>query len=829
MIDRRSFLKSAGIVSASVLLNSEMKANAASGSQVVIRLQTALTPKAQLAVTELRSGLLQINPSWQIQSADTSAASAIELTLNIDPQRLRGENYEIASTAHGAILRAAGEQALLYAVFEFLEKQGMVFGIDGSLAPLDRPEALVLPQPGRPWSSAPAFATRGLLPWPDFLNCISVYNPEDFQAYFASMLRMRFNMFAMHVYTQNPPLAESYLSFDFAGSGHIASLEDTTTTSWGYTPQRTSTFKMSGAEFFDRETFGSDAVRLASDNWERADRTTEMLRKAMEFAQQLGIRTGIGFEPYHNPAEIVSALPPEALSHPGGLVESPVGRDLLERRLADLLERYPAVDDVWLWQDEDANWDSRKKQVKLSVTPFLQAHDFLRRHAPGKRLVLAGWGGVTRHYAEMHTQLPEEIIFSSLNDTLGWDPIHEVFGKLGSRERWPIPWLEDDPSMWLAQFRASHVQQDVSRAQSLGCQGMLGIHWRHRIVDPTATCFARSLWDTKQTSLQSYRFYCRSQASGQRAERLAALMEKTDQHFMLASTFRGEYDKNGFAVINTLTPDFSEGFLYADGVPAAEVLETQRTTASEFRAVADEADSAVERERTGYLAGFVEMGVSYCDALVLAHDVSKTLKQAVELRDKGSFDQARSLVISDAVPRWCSMAPLVRQTMLAFQNIVATRNDQGQLASMQNKFVRIAMERLRLSIEEFTGKLPPEVTAAYAAAVDDTHANRKRLFVPTRPSLMEAREQIRIFVIAPGAGPAEITFHVRTQEELQWRPLSAKHAGRSVYAVELGPFAQAGKTVEYYASVQDDSITAPPDAPHQTYILNIFAPHEARK
>ena len=74
---------------------------------------------------------------------------------------------------------------------------------------------------------------RGLLPWPDFLNCISVYNDEDFKAYFTNMLRMRLNMFGMHAYTQNDPLAESYLSYDFAGASHRAALEDTTMTKLG--------------------------------------------------------------------------------------------------------------------------------------------------------------------------------------------------------------------------------------------------------------------------------------------------------------------------------------------------------------------------------------------------------------------------------------------------------------------------------------------------------------------------------------------------------------------------------------------------------------------
>ena len=62
--------------------------------------------------------------------------------------------------------------------------------------------------------------------------------------------------------------------------------------------------------------------------------------------------------------------------------------------MGDLLERYLTVDYVWLWQDEDANWQSCDKEVTLSVTPFAQAHDFLKRHAPGNEMVLAGWGGV---------------------------------------------------------------------------------------------------------------------------------------------------------------------------------------------------------------------------------------------------------------------------------------------------------------------------------------------------------------------------------------------------------------------------------------------------
>src|SRR5262249_56442479 len=133
------------------------------------------------------------------------------------------------------------------------------------------------------------------------------------------------------------------------------------------------------------------------------------------------------------------------------------------------------------------------------------------------------------------------------------------------------------------------------------------------------------------------------------------------------------------------------------------VLAKQRETAARFRQLAGAAASPLERDRIGYFAGFVGFVVPYCDAYELAHKTDLVLKQAVDLRKAGSADQARALVAQQAVPLWLQMAPLVRQAMLEYQAVIATRNDQGQLASMQNKLVRISLERLRLSIKEFLG------------------------------------------------------------------------------------------------------------------------------
>ena len=372
-----------------------------------------------------------------------SAAGDLIITTRIEPKQFKNtEAYSISAAGNQLTLTGASENALQYAVYEFLERQGAYFGIDGDSYPIDAPKELILPAAGQPWTSSPRFSVRGLLPWPDFLNCISVYNDEDFRAYFEAMMRMRFNTFGMHVYTGPEQWAESYLSFEFGGVGHLGFLDNSASHRWGYLPERTSRFSMGGAQFYDSEVFGSDATRLAKDPWETAERTQYLLRTSLEYAKRLGMSTGVGFEPYQIPDEIWRALPPEvkpkdmAKRHGAAArfdVESVTSKKLLEARMGQLLESYPEVDHVWLWQDEQMNWEGRKTGMSFSVTPFQQAYDFLKRNAPQKRLVLGGWGGVVRDFEQFHQKLPLDIVFSCLSDTLGWDPIHEVFGKLEGR------------------------------------------------------------------------------------------------------------------------------------------------------------------------------------------------------------------------------------------------------------------------------------------------------------------------------------------------------------------------------------------------------------
>ncbi len=757
----------------------------------------------RLARNELLRGLRHLG----LDTGERTGTGNISFAFRVEPESFRNpEAYSILAQTGGAIVfTGASEQSLLYAVFDFLEKQGAFFGIDGESYPLEPARELIFPKDGRAWSASPRFQVRGLLPWPDFLNCITVYNEEDFRAYFESMLRMRFNTFGMHVYTGADQWAESYLSFEYGGAGHLAFLDTTATNRWGYLPQRTSRYTMGASDFYAAEVFGSDATRLARDPWEAGERTRYLLKRAYAYAARLGIRTGIGFEPYQIPDEILRALPPEARRYPTAEnpgprldVDSVAARDLLEGRLGELLEAYPEVDYIWLWEDEQMNWDSRRRGEPFSVTPFLQAHDFLRRHAPRKRLVVSGWGGVARHFETFHQRLPMDVIFSCLSDSLGWDTVHEVFGKLEGRERWPIPWLEDDPSMWLPQFHVHRFERDMKRALQLGCQGLLGIHWRHRIVDPTAGFLARFSWDENLTPADHYRNYSRTQAAGSRADRLAQVLTETDRDRKLLCTFTGDY-KDGHAVTREFAGDYGEGFTFwNDYAPEPSVMNSQKQVAAALRALTDETGSSAERERLDYLTGHVEFLVSYAQAWTLAHQAHQVLQAAAGLKKNGEADAAAHKVRSEAVPLWLQLTPEVRSAMLRFQSIVSTRNDLGTLASLHNKFVRLALVRLRLSMKEYVGQLPTETEDLLRQVTRPDPQATERLFIPTRPSLLSRDERVRLTIVSTAGG--KVRLHTRARGTEQWNESPASSVARKTFEATLGPFPSGAEFAEYYVS-----------------------------
>ena len=751
------------------------------------------------------------------------------------------EAYEIfheAGRGNASRIRLTGAtpQAVLYAVFDFLERQGAFFGLDGEVYPLEPAQALNLPPVGHPWQAQPRFSVRGLVPWPDFLNCVTVYNREDWRAYLEAMVRMRFNTLGVHVYSGGNQWVESFLSFEYAGAGHLAYTDTSATNRWGYLPERTSRFGMGAGEFFAHEVFGSEATTQARSCWEDEEFAQKLWGEAFQYAKQLGIRTGVGFEPYQIPDEIYRATPPEAHyassdpKVPGPRIdpESAAAQDILEARLGQLLEAYPTLDYVWLWEDEGMNWASQEENVPLSVTPFKQAYDFLKRHAPEKRLVISGWGGVVRHFAAFHKALPEEIIFASLNDNLGWDPVSAEYGKLGARERWPIPWLEDDPAMWLPQFHVTRFVRDMDLAEQYGCQGLLGIHWRDRIMDVDAGFQSGYSWHKELTPAKFFQAFASAQARQPRAGKLANILEDTDRDRLILCSWTGQV-KDGHSEIHEYSGDYDEAFQFWNGYDVPDsVKNSQAEVGQQLRALTDSASSPAERERLNYLTRFVEFLTPYSESWSLALCLNQKLQKASELKKQNKADEARDLIATEGEPLWRDMAPLVREVFLDYQEIVSTRNDLGQLASMHNKHERLALYRLRASLKEFLGELPPETEQLFAQVrLPDARA-LPRTFVPTRPTLLRNGEHARVSAVVVGAGQVgRVTLLTRAKDSDQWNRSPMTLTGRRTYASEI-KWQGTVPLMDYYVLAEFDvggvkkALTSPPEAPARFYTVTLL-------
>jgi hypothetical protein len=57
--------------------------------------------------------------------------------------------------------------------------------------------------------------------------------------------------------------------------------------------------------------------------------------------------------------------------------------------------------------------------------------------------------------------------------------------------------MEDDPAMIIPQLWAGRMQRDAADALAYGCTGLLGIHWRTRILGPNVSALARAAWDQR--------------------------------------------------------------------------------------------------------------------------------------------------------------------------------------------------------------------------------------------------------------------------------------------------------------------------------------------
>jgi hypothetical protein len=422
------------------------------------------------------------------------------------------EQYRLRTSQGRLFLVGGGDIGTLYGAYRFAERLGVRFYIHGDVVPDSRIAPTI---PDLDETGKPLFAIRGIQPFHDFPEGPDWWNRDDYLAYIAQLPKLRMNFLGLHTYPEGREGAEpavwigeprdvdprGKVGFSYPAQWANTMRKDSL---WGYGPMNTSDFSSGAGLLFDEDPFGPEVTKgllpvtgKPSQSNRIFNNTGEMLQEAFAEARALGVKTCIGTEtPLTIPRLVQDRLKAEG-KDPADIA---VVRELYEG-MFQRLARLSPVDYYWLWTPEPWTWGGNKPAQLDAVARDIQAA-LAALNAIGKPFTLAtsGWVlGPQNDRAALDKLLPKDLPMSCINRMVGHAPDEPGFANVTGRPKWVIPWLENDPDIVAPQPWAGRMRYDAADALRLGCTGLIGIHWRTKILAPNFAALAAAAWDQSWT------------------------------------------------------------------------------------------------------------------------------------------------------------------------------------------------------------------------------------------------------------------------------------------------------------------------------------------
>lgn len=387
----------------------------------------------------------------------------------------------------------------------------------------------------------PIFGVRGVLPWYNFFNSPTSWDPIDHRTFVDQLIRSGANFITFHSYEHEPFVAVEENSDMIFGEP----LHDTSKPTWGTNPMKTSEFLFSTDKFFASDYFGAKTTQSGFDRATQIKKEKEILRDALLYAKKRGLKTSVGFAPLGDPTKKED-------------------RERFIKEFTSNLEYYKSLDYIFIWQTETKGAqghplkydqhilpDTRDPNSKIinygeyrrdvfkriveredGIKPFFKNTDegkiarategarlemfvkialrILSRYQDAPKIVVSGWGGENyllseEYYEGLDKVLPKDIAFSSLESLTPKTYIDKAYFDLPSdRQRWPIPWLENDGDQWHPQPFLKTYEPMVKDLVKSGSQGFLTIHWRTRDVEDNLGFLLDYSWNPGLTKEQFF-------------------------------------------------------------------------------------------------------------------------------------------------------------------------------------------------------------------------------------------------------------------------------------------------------------------------------------
>ncbi|MCX6927896.1 MAG: malectin domain-containing carbohydrate-binding protein, partial [Verrucomicrobia bacterium] len=468
------------------------------------------SPQSQLAAREVqRYVYLRTGTMLAIRDGTLSREDGIVLGKD---SALAAEQFRLKTTTTDGykVLRIDGgsDLATLYGAYRFAETLGVRFELQDDVVP-DVPIRFAIPDLDE--THAPLFDTRGIQPFHDFTEGPDWWTAGDYKVYFAQMAKLRLNFAGFHCYPEGgvgpEPLVWIGLPEDVNDDGTVnfsypSRWASTCNGTWGYAAAKTSDFAAGAARLFSQDDFGSpvsDGFRPSPKGPAEANalfnRAGAFLHDTFSFGRLMGVRTCIGTEtPLHIPEAVRQHLKEKGLESTNAATVQKLYEGMFKR-----IARSHPLNDYWLWTPEDWTWGGNKpEQYAATLADIRAAQGALDKLGNPFQLATSGWVlGPQHDRAAFDRDLPKTSPMSCINRQVGFDFVDSAFAQIEGRPKWVIPWLEDDPELVGMQLFSGRVRRDAADAQAYGCTGLLGIHWRTRILSPNFVTLAQAAWDQR--------------------------------------------------------------------------------------------------------------------------------------------------------------------------------------------------------------------------------------------------------------------------------------------------------------------------------------------
>jgi len=176
--------------------------------------------------------------------------------------------------------------------------------------------------------------------------------------------------------------------------------------------------------------------------------------------------------------------------------EPAVVQEIYEGMFRRIAQTHP-LDYYWFWTPEGWTWQGVKdEQIEATLADLRAAIAAAEKVDAPFTLATCGWVlGPPQNRALFDNVLPKRMPMSCINRQVGHDPVEPGFARVEGRPKWAIPWLEDDPALNSTQLWVGRMRKDAADARAYGCTGLMGIHWRTRILGPNVSALAHAAWD----------------------------------------------------------------------------------------------------------------------------------------------------------------------------------------------------------------------------------------------------------------------------------------------------------------------------------------------